>query len=974
MTLTHGFELIREETIHELNTVARRYRHVQSGADLLSLQNDDENKSFGIAFRTPPTDSTGLPHIMEHSVLCGSRKYPLKEPFTELLKGSLKTFLNAFTSPDRTIYPVASANLQDFYNLVDVYLDAVFFPRITPQILAQEGWHFEMEGPEDDLSFKGVVFNEMKGAYSSPDNLLYRYGRQSLFPDTVYANDSGGDPAVMPDLTYEQFKNFHDTYYHPSNAMIFFAGDDEPTERLRILDAYLSEFGALDVDASIPIQPPFDAPRHVTIGYDAGDEPDGDNKGMVVVEWAMPPEVSSPAEMLLISILSYTLVGMSGAPLQKALIDSGLGEGMTGGGFGDDLRQMTFSAGLKGIDPAKAPEVEALILSTLSQVADEGLDPESIEAAVNTLEFNLRENNTGSFPRGLAMMMRVMSEWANGQDPVDHLAFEASLEEVKSMLADQPGILQERIRRYLVENPHRATVLLQPDPTVGPARDAAEQARLDAAWAAMTPDDVMDVITETHALRLAQETPDSPEALAAIPTLTLADLPREEKPIPSVESTIQGSRVLVHDLATNGIVYLDLGFDLHTLPQDLLPYVPLFSRALLQMGTEEEDYVKLTQRIGRKTGGLWTDRMESAQLASDEAVAWLLLRGKSTVEQAPEMLGIMADVLTTVRLDNPERFRQLVLESKARKESGVIPSGHSFVNDRLRASFNEADWLSEQWSGVSSLFFLRQLAQEIETDWPGILAKLEAIRTTLLNRNAMLCNITVDGEGWDAVRPALDSFLADLPGTVVRPVHWQRASFPSHEGLTIPAQVNYVGKGVNLYELGYEYSGSMIAISNYLRNGYIWDKVRVQGGAYGGFVSFDRHSGIYAYLSYRDPNLADTLAVYDSVGAYLRGVDLPQEELTKSIIGAIGRLDAYQMPDAKGYTALVRTLLGSTVEERQRIRDQVLSTSVADFRQLGEVLSGFSAAGRVVVLGSADGIAQANAGALGNLLSVQKVL
>jgi Zn-dependent M16 (insulinase) family peptidase len=426
MALTHGFELIREQDIPELNTRARLFRHAKTGAELLSLENDDENKVFGITFRTPPSDSTGVAHILEHAVLGGSRKYPVKEPFVELIKGSLQTFVNAFTYPDKTCYPVASTNLQDFYNLIDVYLDAVLYPRISPETLQQEGWHYELSPEDRQLTYKGVVFNEMKGVYSSPDSVLHEQSMQSLFPDNTYGVDSGGNPRHIPDLTYEQFKGFHTTLYHPSNSRTFFYGDDPPEERLRILNEYLADFEPIEVDSAVALQSRFAGPKRVVHGFVATQDDDAPNKGMVTINWMLDEIVDIETDLGL-GILSYILLGTSASPLRKALIDSGLGEDTVGGGVNDQLRQQTFSTGLKGIDPETADDVEALVLNTLGALAKDGIDPQTVEAALNTVEFNLRENNTGSFPRGIALMVRSLGAWLYERDPLAPLAFDAPL-------------------------------------------------------------------------------------------------------------------------------------------------------------------------------------------------------------------------------------------------------------------------------------------------------------------------------------------------------------------------------------------------------------------------------------------------------------------------------------------------------------------------------------------------------------------
>ncbi len=959
MPVIHGFELIRQQKIPELKTKASLFRHLKTGAELLSLENDDENKVFGITFRTPPADSTGVAHIMEHSVLCGSRKYPVKEPFVELIKGSLNTFLNAFTYPDKTCYPVASQNLQDFYNLIDVYLDAVFHPRLTPYTLQQEGWHYEIEKLNDPLAFKGVVFNEMKGAYSSPDRVLGEHSQHSIFPDNTYGVESGGHPKRIPDLTFEQFMAFHQTYYHPSNAYIFFYGDDKPEERLRMVDEYLMHFERAKIASEISLQPRFDQPRRFAYRYAAGEEADLGKKGMVTVNWLLM-ETTDREINLAMKALAHILVGTPASPLHKALIDSSLGEDVTGG-LESELRQMYFSTGLKGIAVPDANKVEMLIFDTLHKLAENGIDPQTIEASLNTIEFSLRENNTGSFPRGLSLMLRSLTSWLYGGDPLAPLIFETPLTAIKARIAAKERFFEAMIRRHMLQNQHRTTVILEPDPNLAQQEDAVEKERLTKARAAMGKEDLQKLIENTLELKRRQVTPDSPEAQAAIPMLKLADIDKQNKIIPLTVIEKNGSKILYHDLFTNGIVYLEAGFDLHVLPQELLPYLPLFSRCLTQMGTEKEDFVQLTQRIGRKTGGVWPATYTSIIHHTDSSATWLFLHGKAMMHQADDLLAIFRDVLLTARLDNRERFRQMVLDAKAGLEAGLVPAGSRVVGTRLNARFNEAGWLDEQMGGVSYLFFLRQLAQDVDSTWPQVQATLEKIRRLLVNRNGMICNVTLDEPNYKQFEPKLVEFLSNLPAASINPAKWSPEYRSEFEGLTIPAQVNYVGKGTNLYKLGYKFHGSALVINNFLRTTWLWERVRVQGGAYGGSCSFDRRSGVFNFLSYRDPNLLTTLENYDRASQFLREVELSPDELTKSIIGVIGDLDAYQLPDAKGYTSMARYLAGDTDAERQRLRDEVLSTTAADFRKFAEALEQVSRHGLVVVMGSPAAIETANA-------------
>jgi len=969
MTDHPAFELVRQETIPEVNSLARHYRHRKTGAEVLSLVNEDENKVFGITFKTPPDDSTGLPHILEHSVLCGSRKYPVKKPFVELLKGSMHTFLNAMTFPDKTAYPVASQNLADFYNLVDVYLDSVFFPLISEDTFRQEGWHYELDSKDAPLTYKGVVFNEMKGAWSSPDALMHKTAQSALYPDTTYGKSSGGDPEVMPELTYQKFKRFHETFYHPSNARAFFSGDDDPGKRLEILDEYFSQFEPIKVEAEIGLQGRFNEPRRLEKTY-AGNIAEGRRRdGMVTLNWMIDP-AKDREEALANGILSYILVGNPAAPLRKALNDSGLGESLMGGGISPALRQPMATFGLKGIDPADADKVEALILATLADLRDNGIDEKAIDAALNTFEFSLRENNTGSFPRGIALMFTALATWLHEGDPLKPLQFEEALAAIKEKARDR--FFEDLIAKRFLDNSHRVTVTLSADEEQGAREEEAERAKLAAIRETMGEDELEAAIETTQKLRALQEKEDDPANLAKIPSLTREDLPREIRRIPIERGEIEGARLYYHDLPTLGIFYLDVGFDLHAIEGDLLPYLPLFGRALLQTGTKSEDFVALTQRIGRSTGGISQHRALSMRQGGEGTAAWLFLSGKAVPDRIPELLAILKDVLLEARLDNRMRFQQMANEEKAGMEARLVPAGNAFVDIRLRSSLTEAGSIGEQMGGISYLMFLRDLVKRIETDWDGVQATLERIRDLLINRAQMVVNVTADADTWQQAQAPLRAFVSDLPVGPVSHQDWGIGGTRVCEGLTIPAQVNYVGKGANLRELGFDFSGAASVVLKYLNTTWLWDKVRVQGGAYGGSSRFDPISGNFAYLSYRDPNLLKTLDAYDGAPQALRGA-ISDTELTRSMIGVIGDMDPYQFPDAKGYTSMWRDLIGNTDEIRQQRRDEVLGTTRADFLALADALDAVREAGHVVVLGNAAAIAKANAERNG-FLTVSKVL
>ena len=964
-----AFDLIRDETIAEVNSRAQLFRHKKTGAEVLSLVNDDENKVFGITFKTPPADSTGIAHILEHSVLCGSRKYPVKKPFVELIKGSLNTFLNAMTFPDKTAYPVASQNLKDFYNLVDVYLDAVFFPLLGEDTFRQEGWHYELEDAEAPLVYKGVVFNEMKGVFSSPDAVLRDISQRSLYPDVTYGKSSGGDPKAIPELSYQQFRDFHQTYYHPSNTRAFFSGDDDPAARLAILDEYFSQFERAEVAAEVGLQPRFNAPRQIVATY-AGTKDDGKARdGMVSVNWMLDPPADR-TEALSHGMLSYLLAGTPAAPLRKALTESGLGEGMTGGGIGTGLRQPMASFGMKGIDPADAARIEALILDTLEKIAESGFAPEQLEAAANTFEFSLRENNTGSYPRGLIYMFNVLGTWLHDGDPLAQLQFEAALAELKEKAAQ--GHFAAEIRRLFLDNRHRTTVTLSADPEQGGREAAAEAAQLADVRQGLDAAGLAAAVAETERLKALQEEVDDPAQLARIPTLTLADLPREIRTVPIDIGALDEARLFFHDLPTLGIVYLDLGFDLHVLDNAQLPYLPLFGRALLQTGTSKEDFVALTQRIGRSTGGIAQHRGLSTLQGGEGSAAWFFLSGKAVPERVEDMLAIMGDVLLDAQLGNRERFRQMALEEKAGFEARLVPGGNAIVDMRLKSGLTEASWIAEQLGGVSYLNFLRELVRRIDNDWAGVEEALVAIRDRLFNRGRMVVNLTADGALRERAQGEIARFLGRLPNEVHEDVGWGLELVPRSEGLIIPAQVNYVGKGANLAALGYTLNGASSVALKFLNTTYLWDKIRVQGGAYGGSSRFDLVSGNFSFISYRDPNLLKTLDAYDGASKAL-SAGIGANDLTRSIIGVIGDVDRYEFPDAKGYSSMWRQLTGTTDAIRQQRRDEILGASDADFRQLAEAVDAVAREGHVVVLGGETAISDANAKRPG-LLAVSKVL
>ncbi|KAL5541112.1 hypothetical protein UlMin_043398 [Ulmus minor] len=975
-----GFEKVSEQFIGECKSKVVLLRHKKTGAEVMSVSNDDENKVFGIVFRTPPNDSTGIPHILEHSVLCGSRKYPLKEPFVELLKGSLNTFLNAFTYPDRTCYPVASTNTKDFYNLVDVYLDAVFFPKCVEdfQTFQQEGWHYELDNPSEEITYKGVVFNEMKGVYSQPDNILGRTAQQALFPDNTYGVDSGGDPQVIPKLTYKEFKEFHRKYYHPSNARIWFYGDDDANERLRILSEYLDMFDASSAPKESKIEPQklFSEPVRIVEKYPAGEGGDLKKKHMVCLNWLLSDKPLDLETELALGFLDHLMLGTPASPLRKLLLESGLGEAIVGGGVEDELLQPQFSIGLKGVSENDIQKVEELVMSTLKKLAEDGFDTDAVEASMNTIEFSLRENNTGSFPRGLSLMLRSLGKWIYDMDPFEPLKYEKPLMDLKARIAEEgsKAVFSPLIEKYILNNPHRVTIEMQPDPEKASREEAAEKEALEKVKASMTEEDLAELARATQELRLKQETPDPPEALRSVPSLSLQDIPKEPTQIPIEVGEIDGVKVLKHDLFTNDVLYTEVVFDMSSLKQELLPLVPLFCQSLLEMGTKDLTFVQLNQLIGRKTGGISVYPLTSSVRGKEEPCSKLIVRGKAMAGRAEDLFNLVNCILQEVQFTDQQRFKQFVSQSKARMENRIRGSGHGIAAARMDAKLNVSGWISEQMGGVSYLEFLQALEAKVDQDWETISSSLEEIRKSILSQNGCLINMTSNGKNLTDTEKYVSKFLGLLPGSSpYEATTWNARLSPGNEAIVIPTQVNYVGKAGNVYDTGYQLKGSAYVISKHIGNTWLWDRVRVSGGAYGGFCDFDTHSGVFSFLSYRDPNLLKTLDVYDGTGEFLRQLEMDDDTLTKAIIGTIGDVDSYQLPDAKGYSSLLRYLLGVTDEERKIRREEILSTSLKDFKEFADAIDSIKDIGVVVAVASPDDV-DAALKERGNFFQIKKAL
>ncbi len=959
MGAKQGFVKKYTVEIPELNSVAIGYLHKPTEAEVLFLKNKDDNKVFGINFRTPPKDATGLPHILEHSVLCGSRKYPVKEPFVELLKGSLQTFLNAFTYPDKTCYPVASVHYKDFHNLIDVYLDAVFFPRLTPEIFMQEGWHYHLEKPDNPLEIRGVVYNEMKGAYSSPERILIETVQQSLFPDHPYSFDSGGDPDRIPSLTYDSFVDFHKNYYHPSNSRIFFYGDLKIDDELQLLGEYLREFDFKKVNSKIPPIKPLPGFQRIEKSYAVSNEKESNGKAFATLNWLLTE--SNMAELnFAFQILHYILLGMPGSPLRRALIESGLGEDIAGIGLETELRYLYFSTGLKGMKAEDVDSMVNLIDDVLNKLARDGIPESTVEAAINTIEFRYRELNTGSFPRGLALMLESLTTWLYDFDPLLLLAFEKPLESVKEQFKKDKFYFSRLIEKYFLGNTHKTLVVLSPDPQLMSMKEAEERARLDSIKASWNKEQLQEVINVTLKLKELQSQPDKPEDLAKIPRLSRNDLDIDVTPVAvNVIKHSGNSIIFLHELETHGIVYIDLGFNFNCLPKDKLPLLPLFCSALMEMGTEKEDYVSFSERISRKTGGLRPKILIRNSFKDDMGIFVLFLRGKALRSQVGELVSILDDMVNHAIFDSKDRLYQLILKHKAMRYHKLVPEGHRTVLRRLQSHFSLAGGVKELVSGISQYFFVKKLAENFDTEWQKIREDLYFIKDLIFNRSNFILNITADEDfikgAEETASTLIDSLKPNMRQLEDNRSKWSIDGTDQVEGFTLPIQVHYVATG-NKVPFHNGVPGSFLVVLNLLRTSWLWEKVRVQGGAYGAHCFFDRASKVLVMTSYRDPHLIETVDTFKKSVDFLRNTKLSEEDITKNVIGTYGKLDPPMFPDAKSYVSVIRHLTGETEEMRRKLREEIIATDNEDIASMADVLKKWSETNLVKVLGPESSI------------------
>ncbi len=953
----HGFIIDAVTEIPDIKALAYEATHARTGAQLLHVHCNDEENLFSVGFRTPPSDSTGIAHILEHCVLAGSHKFPVKDAFNELGKRTLNTFLNAMTWPDRTVYPVCSAVKADYFNLAAVYADLVFDPLITRGTFQREGHHLEVaEAEGEPLTVSGVVFNEMKGVYSDPQQIVGRCISQHLSPDTPYGVDSGGDPAVIPDLTYDQFVEFHRRFYSPSNARFLLYGDVTLDENLAFLEGVLEPFERVEVDSAIPNQPSWEEPRTQEIEYPVGPEDSLEAKTFVLLTWLVDESRDLDASLLM-EVATDALFGSAAGPLRKALIDSGLGQDVyPSSAFDTDLRQGVVHFGLRGAETHSAPAIEALILDTLKKTADEGLDPELIEASLHQVAFHTREISP---PFPLMVLMRANPPWYYGGDPKDGLSFSSAIERVRAAYAQDPRVFDRLIQQKLLDNPHRLTLVARPSNTLFKAWDDAAEARMTALRAKMSDDEVAAIKANTDALTLEQETPDTPEALATLPRLDPAQIPRAVRTIPTVERACGQTPIFEHEAFSNGIGYIGLTFDVRDLDEADALLLPTLGKATLGMGAAGLDYEAMARRVALRTGGLGSHTNAGRHLGDGSVFETLCVDSKVLRHNASALIDILGDLLTAPDTSDHKRLSDLLKESAARSASALIPRGHIFAYTRAAASLDHTLLRREQWEGVTQIRHLKALTRE---PVDALAERLAGLQRRLFTRARLSINVAGDPDLIDTLRPLLDQLVNALPeGAAITPAPTPAPTIARDAGIGVAGQVNYVGQVLSVPDIRHEAAPALEMLSQILSSEILYTRLRVQGGAYGGFAFYDSTSGLLPLLSYRDPNLTETFDVYAGLIDHIQALGIDDDTVNASRIGAIGATDRILSPAQQLQAARRRRLLNLSDETRAAFRNGLLTVNADDIARLAVplVAEALSTAPRAAV-GAPERLALAN--------------
>ena len=955
----NAYEVLKEEELQDIHSKGWLLRHKKTGARVMLIENSDENKVFNIAFRTPPKNSTGVAHILEHSVLCGSREFPLKDPFVELVKGSLNTFLNAMTYPDKTCYPVASCNDRDFQNLMHVYLDAVFYPNIykKEEIFRQEGWNYHLEKKEGPLKYNGVVYNEMKGAFSSPDDVLEREIMNSLFPDTTYGCESGGDPVNIPDLSYEEFLDFHRQYYHPSNSFIYLYGNMDMEEKLEFLDShYLSAFDSLVIDSEIRDQEAFAQVKDIQKSYPVSED-EGEEDNTYLSYNMVVGEAADINLSLAFEVLDYALLSAPGAPLKQALLDAKIGKDIYGS-FEDGIKQTYFSIVAKGANLSQKEEFVKVIRDTLTKIMEEGIDKKAVTAGINYYEFRFREADFSSYPKGLMYGLDILSSWLyDDTKPFCEVQLLEGFEFLKKALEE--GYFEDLIRKYLLDNTHGAILSLVPEKGLAAKRDKELEEKLENYRKSLSDEELTRMVENTKALEAYQESEEDPEALTCIPMLSREDIKKEITGLTNEEHYVDDSLFLYHDVCTNGIGYADLLFEIHDFDVNTVHYLGLLKSVLGAVDTENYSYGELFNEVNARTGGIsyGIEVFDDAQ-DTDAFRAMFAVRGKALYPEMDFMFSMIREVLTTSKLTDTKRLYEIIARVKSRAQASLASAGHSTAVLRGASYASPMAAFQDEMAGIGYYQFIEKLEKDFDSCKDEIVKNLRKVMEEVLRPENFCVSYTGERESLDVVKAQAAGikkvlFNGQKPESVK-----QAPCIKKNEAFKNSGQVQYVAQNGNFRKKGLEYTGALEILKVILSYDYLWINLRVKGGAYGCMSGFKRNGESFL-VSYRDPHLKRTLEVYQGVPDYIRAFEADEREMTKYIIGTISNKDVPRTPQMQGSISKTAYFSNVTEDMLQKERNQILGAQKEDIQKLAALVEAVLSDDQICVVGSETAIEKA---------------
>lgn len=930
-TLPEAFSLIDTTALPEINATLIQAKHNVTGARFVHIDADDSNNLFAVAFKTPPSDSTGVAHILEHTALCGSKNYPVRDPFFTMLKRSLNTFMNAFTASDWTCYPFSSQNRKDFNNLLGIYLDAAFFPLLRERDFTQEGHRLEFENAEDansPLTFKGVVFNEMKGAMADPASLLSRRTTRHLYPTTCYHHNSGGEPEDIPNLTWQQLRDFHAEFYHPTNACFFSYGNFSFAENLTVIEKQvLSQFQVRTVNSNVAEEQRLTAPIKVSESFpiDAGESLAG--KSMVHMSW-LTNDISDSFQNLALTLLSQLLLGNPAAPLYKALLDSGLGSNLSPGcGFHDDYRTTCFAVGLQGTDGDKADEIEKLILDSLQQIVEQGFASERIDAAIHRLELGNREVGGDSYPYSISLMFRILGPWLHCNDPISALQLDDNLALLRQKLDEGP-FFENLIKTWLLNNTHRITLSLTPDPQLGPQMEQQEVHRLQEIQKTLNDQDKEQIISQAKQLQESQE---GTENLDCLPTLTMADIDPTEPQITSQECKVAGKTVQLYPQPTNGLSYINLAFTCDHIEPNLRPYLPLFCSLITQVGTDKLSYLEMAQRVEASTGGIRAnidilDNLDNL----DQFDPILRLRGKALNRNVNPLSEILAELCSSANFTDQERLATVVGQIKSSWQNAIPGSGHSYAARAAASYLTPAAQQREQWSGFSQYKLIKQIAELNIGELDEIVAIMQEIAASIIDRRNLWVALTAEENQFENCTAAIESLIDQIPQRTAEKTKCSPQSVIPQDiqlGWVTSIPVSYVTRVFRTTPFNHEDTAPLKVLAALLKANYLHREIREKGGAYGGMATSNSESGVFALMSYRDPQLERTLNVYEQSFEWLLRGDFDTDKIKEAVLSVFSAYDRPLSPSGRGSNEFANYQQGLSHEMRQQFRDRLLGVT-----------------------------------------------